>query len=136
MLRGASFCPLILRCIAPRSYDMKPTSHILGYLLAAVIALTAQSAAVARTMPDAAGQMVLCTGTGPVMIYFDEQGEPTGAPHLCPDFTLSLIIALDGVEFTFGADGVWQSQQKIGLLQRALVLKLDGPNARAPPVLI
>ena len=67
---------------------MSRVSHILGYVLAAVIALTAQSAAVARTMPDATGQMVLCTGTGPVMVYTDEDGNPTSAPHICPDFAV------------------------------------------------
>jgi hypothetical protein len=115
---------------------MKWSSHILGALLVAVIALTAQSVAVARTMPDAAGQMVLCTGTGPLMVYFDEHGEPTAPPQLCPDYALSLIVALDVAEFAFAALGAWHSQTPEGFVAVSPVLRLGAPKARGPPVLI
>lgn len=50
--------------------------------------------AVARGASDAAGQMVLCTGTGPVTVYMDETGAPTQAPHFCPDCTTGDLAAL------------------------------------------
>ncbi len=115
---------------------MKWTSHILSVLLAAVIALTAQSAAVARTMPDATGQMVICTGTGPTMIYFDEDGNPTSPPQLCPDYALSLIVALDVPEIAVVATGVWQRASIDFVEPGRPVLRLGTPNARGPPVLI
>lgn len=115
---------------------MRRSTHILGCFLAVVIALTAQSAALARTMPDAAGQMVLCTGTGPVMVYFDEDGAPTAAPHLCPDCALSLILALDSSELELAAGGLWQRQRPAARGKSRLILRLGTPNARAPPVLI
>jgi hypothetical protein len=66
----------------------------LALSLALMLALTGQSMAVARGATDAAGQMVLCTGTGPVTIFVDENGEPTSAPHICPDCALHLLAAV------------------------------------------
>ncbi|HEY9020844.1 MAG: hypothetical protein QUV10_10020 [Paracoccaceae bacterium] len=62
--------------------------------MALLLVLTAQSMAVARGMPGAAGSVVLCTGTGPVTILTDAEGQPVGPAHICPDCTLSLIVML------------------------------------------
>ena len=48
--------------------------------------------AAARGASDPAGQMILCTGAGTVVVYMDETGAPTQAPHFCPECTL---LALD-----------------------------------------
>jgi len=63
----------------------------LAISLALMLALTGQSMAVARGSSDPSGQMVLCTGTGPVAIYVDESGTPTGPPVFCPDCALNLL---------------------------------------------
>lgn len=63
--------------------------------LALLLVLTAQTMAVARGMPGAAGSIVLCTGTGPVTILTDAEGQPIGPAHICPDCTLSLIVSVD-----------------------------------------
>lgn len=60
-------------------------------LLALLLVVTGQAAAVARGMPAAQGQITICSGTGPVMIHVDARGVPTAPPHLCPDAALSLI---------------------------------------------
>lgn len=57
--------------------------------------LTAQAAAVAHAAPGPSGTMELCTGSGPVMVYVDAEGTPIGDPVFCPDYALSLILALD-----------------------------------------
>ena len=62
-------------------------------VLALMLALTGQSMAVARGASAAMGQMVLCTGAGPVAIYVDAQGKPTSAPHICPDSALNVAMA-------------------------------------------
>ncbi|MEY8842253.1 hypothetical protein AB9K41_24760, partial [Cribrihabitans sp. XS_ASV171] len=62
--------------------------------LALLLALTGQGLAQSRGMSAAVGQMTLCTGTGPVVVYVDDQGQPTKAPHYCPDFALALMAAL------------------------------------------
>ncbi len=66
----------------------------LGLILAALLAFTSQSMAVARGMPDAAGQIILCTGQGIVTVSVDEHGQPVERPHICPDCAMSLFAAL------------------------------------------
>lgn len=73
-----------------------PLRTYLALLLSLMLVVTSHSMAVARGMPGPAGQMVICTGTGPVMISVDEDGQPTGPAHICPDAALSLIqVAFD-----------------------------------------
>ncbi len=62
-------------------------------MLALTLALTSQSMAVARGASAATGQMVLCTGTGPIAVFTDASGQPTNAPHICPDSALNIIVA-------------------------------------------
>ncbi len=59
--------------------------------LALILGLTSHSLAMARTMPGPSGQVELCTGTGPVTIYVDEDGQPVGRAHFCPDCALHLL---------------------------------------------
>ena len=66
----------------------------LAFVLIAMLAFTSQSMAVARGATGVAGQIVLCTGTGPVAVYVDEDGQPTGPPHICPDFALHFLEAV------------------------------------------
>lgn len=61
---------------------------------ALILAVTGQSMAVARGASDPAGQMVLCTGNGPVTVYMDADGNPAAAPHMCPDCLASGFDAL------------------------------------------
>lgn len=72
---------------------MNIRAHFITICLAVVLALTGQSMAAARGAADATGKMVLCVGTQSVVVYMDEQGQPTQAPHFCPDCTLSLMDA-------------------------------------------
>ena len=60
-----------------------------------MLLVTAQSMALARGASVAVDEIILCTGSGPVMISVDANGDPTGESHICPEFTLSLIVALD-----------------------------------------
>ncbi|WP_366915002.1 DUF2946 family protein [Antarcticimicrobium sp.] len=73
---------------------MQNPRRYLALLLVAVMVLTSQSMAVARGATGPAGQIVLCTGTGPIAVHVDEDGQPTGPPHICPDCALHLLDAL------------------------------------------
>lgn len=66
----------------------------LAFALSILLGLTGQSIATSRGVDHAVGQMVLCTGTGPVIVYMDAEGQPTKPPHYCPDYALSLLGAL------------------------------------------
>jgi hypothetical protein len=68
----------------------------LALVLAALLVLTGQGTAVARTAPGPAGQMVICTGSGPLTVLVDATGQPTGTVRICPDCLASLIDAAPG----------------------------------------
>lgn len=65
----------------------------LALFLALAVTLTGHAAASMSGSRDAAGQMVICSGTGPVVVYVDDQGQPTTAPHFCPDCVMQLLDA-------------------------------------------
>lgn len=64
--------------------------------MAAILAVTSLSMAVARGQTRIAGEIVICTGYGLSTITVDENGEPTGPAHICPDMVLGLMAALGG----------------------------------------
>lgn len=53
--------------------------------LAFAVTLTSVAMGAARGQAMAVGEMVLCTGTGPVSVAVDAEGNPTGPAHYCPD---------------------------------------------------
>jgi hypothetical protein len=73
---------------------MSRFSQSIAILLVSVLVLTGHSMAIARGTPMSAEQMELCTGSGPVMVLVDAEGKPTGASHICPKFSLSLLNAV------------------------------------------
>ncbi|WP_424984439.1 hypothetical protein [Microbulbifer sp. S227A] len=79
--------------------------------------------AIARAAPGPAGQIELCTGSGPIMVYVDEAGAPVGPPHLCPDFALSLL--LKGGE---PQQQEWQAE----VSRRLAPVRADLQNTRMP----
>lgn len=110
-------------------------THI-ALLLIAVMTLTGHSMAIARGAPGPAGFMELCTGTGPVMVAIDENGEPTGASHICPEFSLMLQDVLGGADSTpvalsFTGTRIQQEPPQI----HASFAQLT-PSARGPPGLV
>lgn len=67
------------------------TRRLTLVVLAFLLVLTTQSMAVVRAAPDASGQIVLCTGGGVVTVFLDENGNPVGPPHVCPDCLAQLL---------------------------------------------
>ena len=51
----------------------------LALVLALVVTLTGHASASAQGARDATGQIVICSGTGPVTLYLDADGQPTKA---------------------------------------------------------
>ena len=52
-------------------------SHCLHVLLLVLVAVTSVELAAARGQAPAVGTLVICTGSGPVHILVDENGQPT-----------------------------------------------------------
>ena len=102
-------------------------------VLSLALVLTGQSMAIARGMAPAADQIVICTGTGPVMILIDSEGNPTAPSHLCPDCALSLLQAVFPPETGLSGLAGWR---KVEMHYVAIVVADPGPafsHARDPP---
>jgi len=70
------------------AYLAAMTLHFRSYLtlfLVLAVTLTAHSAGALQGVRDATGQIVICSGSGPLVIYVDSDGQPARAPHDCPD---------------------------------------------------
>ena len=82
-------------------FEMRRFQSSFTILLVAVLVLTAQSMAVARGTAMSAGQTILCTGTGtgPVTVDVDKNGQPVRPTHICPDCALSELVAVDEPAF-------------------------------------
>ncbi|MEX0303013.1 MAG: DUF2946 family protein [Leisingera sp.] len=105
----------------------------LGLILALAVALTAHNAAALQGSRDAAGQMVICTGTGPVVVYVDSEGQPTKPPHSCPDCVMHLLDAVApaaaaAVLVSESTQGTAAAETARGRAQQVL-----RATARAPP---
>lgn len=107
---------------------------IAGLLLAAMLVLTGQSMVLARGAAAATGQIEICIGADIVTVYVDENGQPTQAPHICPDCVLSFAEAPPVLDAAL--------PQAVGtVLYRLPQLQSDIPSAetahfwsRAPPI--
>lgn len=66
----------------------------LALILALILGLTSHSLAMARGMTGPAGMVELCTGSGPVSVYVDADGQPVDRPHHCPDCALHLLAGV------------------------------------------
>ncbi|UWQ78043.1 hypothetical protein K3725_12035 [Leisingera sp. S132] len=105
----------------------------LGLFLALTVALTAHSAAARQGEGNAAGQMVICTGTGPVTVYVDSDGQPAKPPHNCPDCVMHVLDAVAqpaGLVLPVAACSEIAAGQVAAL---ASVLHRLRATARAPP---
>ncbi|WP_152464279.1 hypothetical protein [Sulfitobacter sp. THAF37] len=107
-----------------------------SFLLALMLALTSQSMAVARGSAAATGQLVLCTGTGPLAVYVDAQGNPTGAPHICPDSALNIVFAGDVPPVLLPRRLVFLGQGRTEAVQPPRAAQRPTPPSRAPPAVV
>lgn len=105
----------------------------LAVMLALVVTLTGHVSASVKGSRDATGQMVICSGSGPVIIYTDEDGQPAQAPHYCPDCVMHLLDAVAGpgaLELRLYAGQVFEAPWV--LVQSSHLLRVKA-SARAPP---
>lgn len=108
---------------------------IKAVLVALLLIVTSQSMAVARgTMRDASGAVVLCTGTGPVTVLTDADGQPIGPSHICPDCALSVLAGLNDAFDLRPPErrAIQFAPQIVG--QSAHETVPPRPRARAPPL--
>jgi len=105
----------------------------LALMLALVVTLTGHASASAKGSRDAAGQIVICAGTGPVVIYVDKDGQPTHAPHFCPDCVMHLLDAIAGPQDLMLHPYEGQAFDRLGGQVQVGHLIMVEATARAPP---
>ena len=87
----------------------------------------------ARTRPLPAGMATLCTGTGPVMVHVDKDGQPVGPPVLCPDFALSLLQAVALQPVLPAPPGLWHRWRPEAAPARSAPSEVILSSVRDPP---
>ncbi|MBU2983614.1 hypothetical protein KO498_17535 [Lentibacter algarum] len=108
----------------------------LAIVLSLALVLTGGAMVQARMVNPATGLMVLCSGSGPIVMLVDAQGQPTSAPHLCPDCTL--VVAALLTEQPVAAELVLGGSTLLSVATRteAPTQHILRKNARAPPLII
>lgn len=66
----------------------------MGLVLALILVVGSLGMAVARGQARAVQTLVICTGHDLATVTLDADGEPVGAPHLCPDCVLAGLAVL------------------------------------------
>lgn len=115
---------------------MKTTRAYLSALLVAVLVLTGQAMAEARAMAAPTGEMVLCTGTGPLSVLVDAEGRPTGPAHICPDCALALFADITPPVSTPEPVLRAVALSGFGALARLVAQRSVAASARGPPAFI
>lgn len=108
----------------------------LAYMLCLSMVLTTQAMALAQAAAGPAGAVELCTGTGPVTVLVDENGEPTGRPHICPDCIAQALTAILPPDLPSFAAGVTRAPAQTRHRIAAVTRPGLPPRARAPPSLV
>ncbi len=119
---------------AYRIPNMMVLRGYLAFALSVLLVLTGQGVAASRGVGEAVGQMVLCTGTGPVVVYMDQDGQPTQPPHYCPDYALSLLGAVQQAEPSLPAPPDRALPGPATVAHNLISLPQPQTPARAPPV--
>lgn len=110
------------------------TRHSLTAIgLCLVLALTSLTFGGARGAARPIGQIVLCTGTGPVSVPVDANGQPTGPSHLCPDCLPTLIAGPPATPDTNRAVTLSRAVWHISAAPAQTGSAFPAFTARAPP---
>ncbi|GGX59992.1 hypothetical protein GCM10007385_31540 [Tateyamaria omphalii] len=107
---------------------------IMPIVLSLALLLASLGTAVARGAPQAEDKIVICSGTTVAVIFVDADGQPTTAPHVCPDCALHLFAALaPSNTISKWLDNVTMLRAAPAVEQHSVMCKLRA-SARSPPV--
>jgi len=101
--------------------------------LSFALVIMSYGTASARGASSAVDSMVICIGTGSVVVYVDADGQPTAAPHLCPDCALHLLVGV--LPPASLPETITSSGYRNRLVTDLTVTSRSGPSycARGPP---
>lgn len=109
---------------------------ILAVLLSALLIVTGGTLASARGQTHIAGEIVICVGATVTTITVDENGNPVGPPHICPDCVLHAFDAGVTPDTALGFDYVATSSlTPFATVPSARVVRID-VHSRGPPSVV
>lgn len=112
---------------------MRKAQPFIAVALSALLVLTGHSMAQARMAPGPQGHIVLCTGTGPLAVLVDVDGQPTGPAHICPDCAISLFQAVVDAGPNMAAPTAWIKAEAVGFKLVFHTPEAGPAVARGPP---
>lgn len=109
---------------------------VLAYLLTALLIVTGGTLASARGQTHIAGEIVICVGATVTTITVDENGNPVGPPHICPDCVLDSFVADVSPNIAAGFEYLTTSTlTPFASVPSARVVEID-VVARGPPSVV
>lgn len=108
--------------------------RLVAAFLALTLLFTAETMALARGAPAPVGEIILCTSHGVMSVPIDAEGNPTEAPHICPD-CLTFFAATEPDPFGLARE-IRLVPVVLPRLEswRAVALPAARPPARGPPI--
>ena len=104
--------------------------------LALLMGVTSFGLASARAQSPAVGTVVICTGTGPVHILVDENGQPTGNTMICPDYAVAFFAEAEGGQVEIRRFEVWSTVAYVMPSVTGVVVVSAPVRARGPPAIV
>ena len=104
--------------------------------LCLLLGIAGQTMTVVRGVAATTDQIVICAGSQTRVVYLDASGEPTTAPHVCPDCLISWYAATrDRKAGAFGVPRELRTTQPRGdIFVHSNAAR--GFESRAPPVIV
>jgi hypothetical protein len=108
---------------------------VFAILLALVLSLTSVSMALARGGMSVFGTMELCLDAAQVSVPIGPDGQPQTHSHICPDCTITLMIAPVAPIISLIATRAIRLDLLVPLRTMTSILLLGG-HGRGPPTLV
>ena len=90
--------------------------------------------AVVRGASVAAGETELCIGGQIVSVYTDAEGNPTQAPHVCPDCIITFALGGAPSQVSAHPFGIGKVDHRPYRRETVIAQRATAFAARAPPV--
>lgn len=117
--------------------SLRVRPFVITLFVALSLVMSGQIAAQAKGASPATGHMVLCTGSGAVVVFTDADGRPTAQPHICPDCVLSALSAVPIISATLEPHRFGLASPGIPANGKVPVRDhLKQAHARSPPLFV
>ncbi|WP_380057232.1 hypothetical protein ACFE33_04015 [Falsihalocynthiibacter sp. SS001] len=111
------------------------TRTVVVHALALLMLMTSMASAMGQMRGAAVGEMVLCTGTGAVVVLVDADGQPVKAQVTCPDCMISAALAgAAAPTVEYSADHALAAVEMPVRVASLARLRADAHRTRAPPL--